>query len=125
MGKHKQRKLKSKSKDLAASKAKYRAVPAAKLPWRASKDSNYDFDDFQAGEGGMLELEEIDGVDVVWEERPDGSKTIKFNVSVEAECKWTFSKTSDHVLKMMVAAGQRRTLGAASAGGRSSRRVRG
>jgi hypothetical protein len=28
----------------------------------------------------MLELEEIDGVDVVWEERPDGSKTVKFNV---------------------------------------------
>lgn len=55
-------------------------MPAAKLPWKASKDSNYDLDDFESGEGGMLELEEIDGVDVVWEERPDGSKTVKFNV---------------------------------------------
>ncbi|KAK9893420.1 P-loop containing nucleoside triphosphate hydrolase protein [Cystobasidium minutum MCA 4210] len=85
-GKHKQRKLKSKSgkgkalSGKSTSSKKYRDVPASKLPWRASKDANYDFDDFQAGEGGMLELEEIDDVDVVWEERPDGSKTVKFKV---------------------------------------------
>lgn len=86
-GKHKQGKLKSKSKDTATPKSnsRYRAVPAAKLPWRISTDSNYDFDDFQSGEGGMLELEEIDGVDVVWEEGPDGSRTVKFNVSGKAK----------------------------------------
>lgn len=102
-GKHKQRKLKSKSgkgkalSGKSTSSKKYRDVPASKLPWRASKDANYDFDDFQAGEGGMLELEEIDDVDVVWEERPDGSKTVKFKVSCPVACT---KKSCDRVAEM-------------------------
>lgn len=121
-GKHKQRKLKSKSKSAAkpsSSSKKYRSVPAAQLPWRASKNANYDFDDFAAGEGGMLELEEIDDVDVVWEERPDGSKTVKFKVRLpvvgHAAKRCRQKKLRSGVL-MAAIAGERR---AARAEGRS------
>jgi ATP-dependent RNA helicase DDX24/MAK5 len=94
--KNKNKKSKAKSKGKGSSQStsekKYRTVPATQLPWKASRDANYDFDDFKSGEGGMLELEEIDGVDVVWQEAPDGSKTVKFNVSNSKAELWKLQK---------------------------------
>lgn len=82
--KGKKRKVSSASSLPASSKKSRRInVPSSKLRWKKTAGANYDFDGFEEGEGGMLELEEIDDVDVVWEEGLDGSKTVSFKVSRE------------------------------------------
>ena len=65
----------------STSSSRYVEVAAQKLPWTRTPGATIELgsDD----EGGMLELEEVDDVDVVWEERPDGSKVVRFKVSMQ------------------------------------------
>lgn len=101
--KNKKKKAKAKSKgkvkSLSSSSAakRYRSVPASQLPWKATRGTTYSLEDFQ-GEGGMLELEEIDGVDVVWEETATGGRTVKFNVSLLRNIA-AAEKSCDHLSK--------------------------
>ena len=71
----------SKSSQALGSKSRKISVSSQRLPWKRTAGAVYDFEGFEDGEGGMLELEEIDDVDVVWEEGLDGAKKISFKVS--------------------------------------------
>lgn len=74
-----QKKKKVRSSKAAPNGPSYKQVSAASLPWRRTAGAKYDFGDL--GDGGMLDLEEIDGVDVVYDETAQGGKTISFKVS--------------------------------------------
>jgi hypothetical protein len=60
----------------ASKKLKYRELAAQKLPWKALAKGGYDFDE----DGGVLELEEVEDVDIVWQETAGGGRTAKFMV---------------------------------------------
>ena len=64
------------SSSLSKKKHKYTDVAAQDLPWRRLPHTGYDFE----ADGGVLELEEVDEVDVVWEETADGGKSVRFKV---------------------------------------------
>ena len=75
------RKKKHQRSKPSSTTSRYVEVAAQKLPWTRTPGATIELgsDD----EGGMLELEEVDDVDVVWEERPDGSKVVRFKVSMQ------------------------------------------
>ena len=66
----------SQAQGQAGKKPKYRELAAQKLPWKALAKGGYDFDE----DGGVLELEEVEDVDIVWQETAGGGRTAKFMV---------------------------------------------
>ena len=77
----KKRKSSSSASARPSKSARYVDVPSSRLPWKRTAGAGYDFDGFEGGEGGMLELEEIDGVDIVYDhDGTDGSRRISFKV---------------------------------------------
>lgn len=70
-----------KHKKPAQSTSAYRNITANALPWQSVRNVKYDFDAFD-GEGGMLDLEEIDGVDVVFEQTEQGGRNVRFKVGL-------------------------------------------
>ena len=77
----KKRKAVSLLKSSSSKKPKYTDVAAQNLPWRQLSTAGYDFEE----DGGVLELEEVDDVDVVWEETADGGRSVRFKVGLSSE----------------------------------------
>lgn len=55
-------------------KAKANKIRAEELDWKKLSVDSYEGGTFDGDEGGMLLLEEVDGVDVQWEEDEAGRK---------------------------------------------------
>ena len=62
-----------------ATKSNRTKLSADALPWKSVKTASFSGVD---GGGGMMMLEELDDVDVEWEEHDDGRKTARFVVSL-------------------------------------------
>jgi hypothetical protein len=71
----------SKNHKSSASTSKSSKVRAEELDWKKLSTDNYEGGTFDADEGGMLLLEEVDGVDIQWEEDETGRKKAVLMVS--------------------------------------------
>jgi hypothetical protein len=74
----------STSSSNAATKAS--KVRAEELDWKKLSTDSYEGGTFDGDEGGMLLLEEVDGVDIQWEEDEAGRKKAVLLVSLLGMC---------------------------------------